>query len=315
VNAAVLQRPSDRQLVPPFGFPQPVIETDLSREPITLAGQTGNQPGGLPPITLLPSGQQGGAGNQSGLPPITLSNTTATPGAQGGIGGQIPGQVPGQIRPQQLIPGQAPAIPGQTANGPTPVIGIPGAVPPGFRIDGNGQLAPITGGFPNQQPPAPGQAPNPVNQPGANPPGANPGGDPGAPNTALNLINQLLTNPRQTPTAVTQSSGNQVGAIAGIASTHKGPSIKIYKDQTQYELWEFVFMPTAGGVPGGVPGGQGGGPGNGRGGPNPPGGQTGFGQGGQNGGFGQGGQIGFGGGGARGGPNQPGGVQTFPAGR
>jgi hypothetical protein len=45
-------------------------------------------------------------------------------------------------------------------------------------------------------------------------------------------------------------SGNQIGAIAGIASTHTGPSIKVYKDQTQYQMWEFVFSPTASTVPG-----------------------------------------------------------------
>jgi hypothetical protein len=134
----------------------------------------------------------------------------------------------------------------------------------------------------------------------------------------LNLINQLLTNPRQTPTTQNvPTSGNQIGSIAGIASTHKGPSIKVYKDQDHYELWEFVFSPTAG-TAAGFGGGVGGAGGRG---PNPPGGQPNgqpntFGQpgglGGQQGGFGGPGGIG----GGQGGPGQPGGpFQTAPIGR
>jgi hypothetical protein len=73
----------------------------------------------------------------------------------------------------------------------------------------------------------------------------------GSPNAALNVINQLLTNPRQNTTTPLTGGSNQIGAIAGIASTHKGPSIKVYKDQSQYQMWEFVFSPTASTVPGG----------------------------------------------------------------
>src|SRR5689334_6318046 len=69
VNAAVLQRPSDRPVTP--GFEQPAIIQDPSAPiqntplpPITLAPQQG----ALPPITL-----QAGVTNQpGGLPPITL---------------------------------------------------------------------------------------------------------------------------------------------------------------------------------------------------------------------------------------------------
>ena len=299
VNAAVLQRPSDRPNAPAsfnqqsFGAPaqdangQPVATNfgvnqpgNSALPPITLGapGQTG-QPGGLPPITLTPVG---GPNQPGGLPPITLGTPGNQPGTQGGTGfragggiaapqfpGQVPGQVPGQIPGQ--IPGQTPGqvpgqfpFPGQPAAGGLPG-GIQTGVPPGFRIDANGQMVPITQGQPQQGNPG-----------GTNP---NPGGVPGQPggaqdpNSALNLINQILTNPRQTPTVQsTPSSGNQVGAIAGIASTHKGPSIKVYKDQDHYELWEFVFSPTAaiggaGGVGGGGVGGQGGR------GPNQPGGQ------------------------------------------
>jgi len=207
--------------------------------------------------------------------------------------------------------------------------GIQTGIPPGFRIDTNGQLVPIT--------PGPGQPPQGIS---GGIPGGLPGGIPGQPlsqqpgqpqqqggaqdpNAALNLINQLLTNPRQTPTVQsTPASGNQVGAIAGIASTHKGPSIKVYKDQDHYELWEFVFAPTAA-TAGGAGGGVGGAGGRGT---NQPGGQPNgqpnpFGQ---PGGLGQpgpfGGQPGGLGGGGRGGQpgqgGQPGGIfQTTPFGR
>jgi hypothetical protein len=296
VNAAVLQRPSDRPVTPQGGFGQPFptqqdpnAQANAPLPPITLQTQQQGQgalppislqpqqgAGALPPITLQPGGNQPG-----GLPPITLGTT-----ANGQNPGQIPGQ-PGQLRAPQGISGQgnpgqgtvAP-YPGQTGPGGLPG-GIQTGIPPGFRIDTNGQLVPIAPaagqgvagqtqtvpaqpqGFPGQPfVPQPGQPVNqlvnqavnqplnqPVNQPGGDQ-GA-PGGAPnGAPNGALNLINQLLTSPRQTVTTPV-TSGNQVGAIAGIASTHTGPSIKTYKDQTQYQLWEFVFSPTNSTVPGG----------------------------------------------------------------
>jgi hypothetical protein len=279
VNAAVLQRPSDRAVTPPAGFVPAFPNQDPSAQatntalpPITLQPQQGT--GALPPITLQP----GGNNQPGGLPPITLA-TTAPIGQQ--AGGQQPGgqQVPGQLRQPPSGPGQNPVapFPGLPTPGTQPG-GAQAAVPPGFRMDASGQLIPITGtlvpgqntpgpqGFPGQIPGQP-TSQQPGNQSGnqnANQPGA-----PGSPNAALNLINSLLTNPRQTSSTPIASSGNQVGAIAGIASTHKGPSIKVYKDQDQYELWEFVFTPTASTVPGGGTGtGNGQGNGQGRGTPN-----------------------------------------------
>jgi hypothetical protein len=310
INAAVLQRPSDRSFITPYSEPGPVVPAGSSTENMgatlpPLAIQT--PPTALPPITLQP----GGVNQPGGLPPITLMPTPS--GQQ--IGGQNVGQAPGQLRPPQLFPGQPPVppLPGQPGPGGLPG-GIQTGMPPGFRIDANGQLVPITPapdqsfgqtigtpGTPGQLQGIPGQ---PVPPQLINQPTNQAGGAQGSPNTALNLINQLLTNPRQTTSTPAQSSGNQVGAIAGIASTHKGPSIKVYKDQSQYELWEFVFAPTAlaGGAvggPGGLPGGLPVGAPGGRGGPNQPGGQPGT--------FGPS-QSGFGSEGGRGGPGQPGGI-------
>ena len=296
VNAAVLQRPSDRQAAPTTGFAPgivPGLTADQNQQqaqngplpPITLVSPTGQQvPSSLPPITLTP----GGGGYPNGLPPITL-----TPGAlgnqqaqistqilnqgqfQGQIPGQVPGQIPGQI-PGQVpgqVPGQAPGqipgqvpgqIPGQVPGQPigqgrggivAPFPGIPNPqtapgggfqpnIPPGFRIDANGQLvqiAPVPGQTPDQGIPGQPLPPQPTGFGQQN-------------NLQTNsvpaAIGQTLQTPRQNTTSPAFSGGNQVGAIAGIASTHKGPSIKTYKDQTQYQLWEFVFNPQANTTPG-----------------------------------------------------------------
>jgi hypothetical protein len=280
VNAAVLQRPSDRPVTPP-GFGQTIgaqtpsgaqpVNTPLP--PITLQPQQG--PGALPPITLQP----GGMNQPGGLPPITLApigtpgqqNTAQNPGLIPGRNSQQ-GQYTGQVPvPVQNSPGGVAPFPGQAPGGLPG--GIPG-VPPGFQIDANGQLvpsAPVPGqgtpgqpqgilgqpqGIPGQTQGIPGQ---PQGIPGQGIPGqpftpqppTASGPVQGSPSAALTAINQLLTTPRQIPAPTSgATSSNQIGAIAGIASTHKGPSIKIYKDQGQYEMWEFVFSPTANTIPG-----------------------------------------------------------------
>jgi hypothetical protein len=348
VNAAVLQRPSDRSPTPPPGFlpgtgnqdPSAQLSGNSPLPPITLQPQPGQgalppitlqpQPGqgALPPITLQPQPGQGAlppitlqpnTGNQPGLPPITLVNPRTAGGQPipGQSPGAIPGQIPGQLRSPQAAPGQSPVVPGILPGG------IQMGVVPGFRIDPNGQLVPdVPGETPGRNfpgPGIPGQAPPPTP---FNPPANQPGTAQGSPNTAINAINQLLTNPRQTTTPGPGITGsNQIGAIAGIASTHKGPSIKVYKDQTKYELWEFVFSPTASTLPGGGAGGPGIAPGAGPGmgpGMGPglgpaggPGGAPGRGGSNQPGGFG--GPGGFGEAPGRGGPGQPGGIfQTAP---
>jgi hypothetical protein len=258
VNAAVLQRPSDRPVTPsPFG--QPVFNQDPSASqqvntplpPITLQPQQGQ--GALPPITLQP-----GAINQpGGLPPITLA-----PIGQAG-GQQMPAQIPGQVPPQ--LPGQ---VPGQVRNAQIAVVPVPGqpnpggfpggipGVPPGFQIDSNGQLVPTTppagqNSFPGPIPGVQGQNPGIPGQPFTPQPPTAAGPIQGSPSAALTAINQLLTTPRQiNATPSTPTFSNQIGAIAGIASTHQGPSIKVYKDQQKYELCEFVFNPTASTIPG-----------------------------------------------------------------
>jgi hypothetical protein len=207
VNAAVLRRPSDRQLVPSTGFATPPAAFDLTNanQPV----DAGFNPQSFPPITTytpVPVSQ---------FPPITLQpgatqpfNVTPNqpfnpqvpgqqfppqqfPGQQfPNAGQQFPGQqfqgqqgqqfqgqqfqpqqfpgFPGQQFPGQQFPGQQP-LPGQA---PVPAQGAAGVQ---YRIDANGQFVPINPaqgqGVPGQ-PQAPGQF-FPQGQPGQVP-GQNP---------------------------------------------------------------------------------------------------------------------------------------------
>ena len=138
-----------------------------------------------------------------------------------------PGQQPGQ-------PGQQPGQPGQTGQ-----PGTPGSAFGGSSAFGSSNPAP---------PPLPGQPQSPFqNQvPG--------GSQPGQPNNqAINLIQQSLMAPRPvgSPGGIggngsSPGGGTVFGAgIAGVASKKDADAIKIYKDQTNYKVWEFVFDPRA----------------------------------------------------------------------
>jgi hypothetical protein len=61
-----------------------------------------------------------------------------------------------------------------------------------------------------------------------------------APNAAVNAINDQLFRPNQ-PAA----GGAATIGIAGVASTFGGPSIKIYRERSKYNEWEFVYKPLA----------------------------------------------------------------------
>jgi len=223
INAAVLQRPSDRPVTPNGAtFVDP---TNPSAYPGSQIGD-GQQP--LPPMNMQQL-QQLQQQQAVGLPPV--------PPPPGQL---LPGQIPGQV------PGQA-TVPGQPTVAGLPIL-QPG-VSPGFRVDANGQIVAVA----------------PTGQPGT------PGGAPGFNSAATNLINTLLTTPRpQTAQqasnpALLQNNNNTIGGgIAGVASSHEGPSIKVYADQQTYQTWEFVAQAT-GGLAGGGVGGPGapGGPGRG----------------------------------------------------
>lgn len=239
VNAAVLQRSSDQILPGNDAFQQ-------------LRGQ---QPGPQTSINPLIPSQNG----------VQVGNPQLTPQFPGQ---QFPGQqFPGQPVPgpgQGQFPGQAPQSganaqnQGKAAPGPQFQPAFPGQQfigqqfagqppPPGFQIGPGGQLIPAapgtpTGVFTNQLPGqgTPGQQ---QNLPGGTPlPASNA--------NAQNIVNQLLNSasPARAPTSSvlsTAANNSAAAGIAGVASTHTGPTIKVYKDRTKYEEWEFVHTPTA----------------------------------------------------------------------
>jgi hypothetical protein len=103
------------------------------------------------------------------------------------------------------------------------------------------------------------------------------------------MIQQMLTQPRQTPAGMMAAGMNTAGlgpGIAGVATNFKGPAIKIYAERQKYQEWEFVYDPRkeAAKKMGAAMGGQGGmNPGNS---PSQTG-MSGFGQSGTQSGFGQ----------------------------
>jgi hypothetical protein len=230
VNATVFQRPSDRTL--PNGLPGQFNPA----QPI------GQQPGDPNQIGIGPG--------QMAFPPITLTQLQGTgqPGANGQPGqplppGVAPNSVPGSIQPG--LPGGAPfQFPIPTGTGQPPV---PGTDPSqGQPVQGPfGQPNQGQFGQPNQgQFGQPGQ--------GQGQPGTVQGGIAGPPNTALGMINTLLTTPRTPPAGIgVPTSNNTVGGgIAGVASTYEGPSIKSYNTRTKFNEWEFVFQNQPQGAPG-----------------------------------------------------------------
>ncbi len=143
----------------------------------------------------------------------------------------------------QLVPG-APGqpLPGQVSGQPV-VAGLPlqPGISPGFQLNSNGQIVAAGPAAPNAQMTNP---------------------------SATTLINTLLTTARPpTPQPVSnpallQNNNNTIGGgIAGVASSHEGPSIKVYNgqgtyaDQQTYQTWEFIGQ--ANGGAGGVPAGGG----------------------------------------------------------
>ena len=271
--------PNNPQNFPPITLnPQTQNPDPNSFPPITQqtgAGQSFGQPQfGQPQFGQPQFGQPQFGQPQFGQPQF---------GQQGqGLPGQYPQGFPQQqqqfggqqgFAPQQPFAGQQP-FPGQTGLPGQP--GFPGQQAAGtqYRIDPSGQFIPInpaqglpgqslqqgqfnTGQFnagqPAQTPFAgvPAFPPQPVSSQGQFAGGAFPGqqgqpgnfGGAGNPNSALGIINSLLTTPRQPPPGVTTGTGATAGGvgIAGVASTSTGASIKRYKERGKYNEWEFVF--------------------------------------------------------------------------
>jgi len=182
---------------------------------------------------------------------------------------------PGVLQPFLPQPQQDPNQPGLPQSQPQPGMIQPGMIQPGMiqpgmtqpgvpQFDANGNIIPNTGpNGPNPPPGFPGQFQNPM-QPGY---GAPPGmqlpntspvtGQNGSP-AGAGLIGQLLTTPRpgglnglsgspapapsNTGTAQPAPVGQVIGGgIAGVASKREQEGIKVYRDKTKYNEWEFVY--------------------------------------------------------------------------
>jgi hypothetical protein len=55
------------------------------------------------------------------------------------------------------------------------------------------------------------------------------------------MINDLLRTPRQPPATPAATNPMNTGGLAGVASTFSGPSIKVYRERSKYNEWEFIF--------------------------------------------------------------------------
>jgi hypothetical protein len=154
--------------------------------------------------------------------------------------GQLPGASPFPVIPTGVVvppgaynPGANPAQPGQPIQPGQPFPGQPPTGLPGPT----GAIQP----FPQPGSSAIIQPGQPFPQPGVADPSAQAGQ-----NQALQLINNMLTNPRPTTQAgLSAPQGQQLGAgIAGFASTVERTGIKIYNKMEKYNEWEFIYDPT-----------------------------------------------------------------------
>jgi hypothetical protein len=178
----------------------------------------------------------------------------------------LPG-APGDPNNPQVAP---PSDPGVLQPQPQPGLTPPGLIQPNLpQFDANGQIIPKAGATvvgPNPPPGFPGQLPNPAQPVPPLPTGVQQLPNPlqtaaqlsnGAPAGAA-LIGQLLTTPRPgglnglngPPAAPPAAAGTapapamgQIigGGIAGVASKREQEGIKVYKDKTKYNEWEFVY--------------------------------------------------------------------------
>lgn len=204
VTVALRTRPSDRPGAPGSGaIPGAYGPPGVPANPTDPQAQPQSPflPVGPPPA---PDAQQAPVQNVPGQPPVP-----------------VPG-MPGQAQPTQVVPGQ-PFVPG-----------MPGVTTAQFQAAAQAQ-----GAQPGPSYIPPGAAPAPVPVSGAQPPA------PGAsPNAALEMIQRLLTTPR--PGGIggpAAQQGGQVigGGIAGFASRLEAEGIKVYKERTKYNEWEFIY--------------------------------------------------------------------------
>lgn len=176
-------------------------------------------------------------------------------GAPGGVpgvpsGGSEPGQATLQPDPNQPGQPQQPADPNQQPAPQDPAIQQaqnPGQPPlPGQQAGGQSNSTAPVQFAPGLLQAAMGNNNGQTNaNAGA---GQMPGGQAGVqgqgnqqPQSAANLIQQILTTPRQPPSSVSPFTTGSTGGIAGVASTAEGKGIHVVNERTKYKEWEFYY--------------------------------------------------------------------------
>lgn len=242
---------NQQSAVPPDGQPGGVQQPGLPQG----FPQPGTQPGGIQQPGFqqngVPFGGQPVVNNQAAVGTSSFVGASQSfvgggqsfVGGAGGVGSQQNGvvPVPGNGNPGGF-PGNSfpPGNPQNPAFGQNPAFAQnPGFVPqPGL-----GQQPGQASGDFNSQSNSPQGGATPYGQP-----------NPATSNAAANLINGILTNPRQggppaqagnpgNPAPAGQPIGGQAmgGGIAGVASTAEADAIMIYNERTKYNEWEFIF--------------------------------------------------------------------------
>ena len=206
----------------PGGFPQPGVTQNPSQPGAAQNSTNSSSSSFVGGGSSFVGGSSSFVGGDSFVGSSTAPPTPANPNsfAQPGNNGQ-PGTQPGLSQPPFPQPG---------LNQPAAQQGFPPQ------------------SFPQQNVSQPAQNPG-FAQPGQSNTATNAGvpgfqANPGAQNAAANMINNILTGPRQGGVAGTQSTpqGQQIGAgIAGVASTSEAPAIMEYNQNTHYNEWEFIF--------------------------------------------------------------------------
>jgi type II secretory pathway pseudopilin PulG len=212
-----------------------------------IAGQPGTLPGGFAqPFPgqpgVIPPGQPGAFPYQNpqpgqqpfGSPPVPGTPPFPYPGQPGALPSGVP-LAPGQStfpylpQPQQqqsapsFIGGSVTPSPTPFGQSSQPAFQFPGARQPGVASSqtGGAVQSPFPGG---------GMSPGSPGVPG------------GTSNQAVDMIQRILTTPRQAPPGVGQGAPAGIaGGIAGVASKREGEGIKIYKERTLYKEWEFLY--------------------------------------------------------------------------
>lgn len=262
-KSAALRRTASDRVIP--GAPGAASPGGESGEPQDTGQESRSGPPQPPEASPPPQGQP---------TPLPGYGPAGQPGAN-------PFQLPSQQRPPAGYPGQAV----NSQQGGMMGTPIPGAA-------GQGQQQGVSfgfgsaGGFGGMG----GSSQQPANRPGAGPGGMMTSGGmstggfgqssfgqssfgqqggvrPGAPNQAIQAIQQMLTSTRPggAPPGVGAAGGAAVGGgIAGVASKAELEGIRVYNEKSNYQEWEFLYdlkkaQQQAGGMQGqgGMPGQQG----------------------------------------------------------